>query len=501
MTLNPISRWLAVAVALVSVTARADDAVKIVKAHESLRPVAGSADHGWFALPLQPGTPSTACTLYHIPGDATPGAARVARTLPVSPVAIATTQSSAILVFANEPERPRPVRQITAARLRAQWYVYSDPTPLPPLTGEGSLVGLVNTGEDPVALIRTDAPEHPLLLRLTRHDWQPLSAPIHLDPVNRWDLVALTDAIAIIERPKEASAATVWIGRPDADGAVAWERRTETIDPTAEVLGAENQLVTLTRSREGILLVDLIRGGSPMHIAAFKDVPSSAVAVPVADRITFAWEPPAPSLRLMTRAISLSGRVLHDGWAPLSNPVSSGEIQVLAAALGSLILTVMIFLLKPDRGAGLTTLPLGSSLAEPSRRLLATAIDLVPGLLLASAIWDNPEAPAQFADVGVLPLVVVASVTILHGFIGEAFFGRTLGKAVLGCRTVTLRGEHPRWAQALARNAAKVICPGLIVFLIANPFAPHPGAFGTIVILEPREDPDADSDDPKPPSA
>lgn len=458
---------------------------------DHLRPIAGGPDHAWFTLPVQPGGPTTAVTLYHIPAEAEPGVARLVRTLPQSPVDIASMGDSAVLVYASQPGRPRPVRQLTASRLRPQWYVYTDPVPLPPLPGDGSFLGFVGHESGPVALMRSDEPRRAVLLRLVRQQWQALAPPLGLDSDTTWTLVALGPAIAIIEQRVVSEPTTLWVGSPDSDGAVAWERRSVEIPASDEIFAADAQLISMSRSREGVLEVKLHRGDHPLTIASFKDVPSSAVAVPVGDRITFAWEPPTPSLRLMTRVVTLSGLVLHDGWAPLNNPVSSGELQVLAAGLGSLILTVLVFLLKPDRGASVLTLPKGASLAEPSRRLLATAIDLVPGLLLASAIWDNPEAPTQFADVGVLPLAVVAGVTILHASLAEAIFGRTLGKTVLGCRTVTLHGERPRWSQALGRNLAKTLCPGLVVFVIANPFVPHPGSFGTVVILD-----SDDEDDP-----
>ena len=504
MTIRPpFTRLITLAaLCLAALTARAGVESTSSISRDHLRPIAGGRLHAWFALHSPSSPVTTDCTLYHIPADAEPGAARVVRQLPQTPVDIAVTGDSAVLVYASQPGHPRPVRQITATRVRARWYVYSNPVPVAPLPREGSFLGFIGHESGPIALMRTDEHRRPVLLRLVRGQWQSLASPLALDADNVWTLVALGPAIAIIEQSPQSPPATLWLGRPDPDGAVAWERRSMSIDANDEPFGTDAQLISLSRSREGILGVQLHRGGAPVTITTFTDIPSSAVAVPLGDRITFAWEPAAPSLRLMTRAITLSGLVLHDGFAPLNNPVSSGEIQVLAAALGSLVLTVMIFLLKPDRGASVVTLPPGASLAEPSRRLLATAIDLIPGLLLASTIWGNAETPTQFADVGILPLAVVAGVTVFHAAIAEAIFGRSLGKAVLGCRTVSLDGHRPKWSQAIGRNLTKVLCPGLVVFVIANPFVPHPGAMGTVVILDPPDshprDPESSDVDPPP---
>jgi len=463
---------------------------------DRLRPIGGGRHHAWFALPSEP-RPSSSCTLYHIPADADPGSARIVSVLPQTPVDIATDGDSAVLVYASPPGRPRPVRQITATRLRPKWYVYTQPVPMPPLPGENSFLSFIGHDTGPIALLRTDDHDRPLILRLVRQEWQPLAAPLGLDHSARWSLLPLGPVLGMMEYRDNGQPATLWLGHPDPDGAVAWEKSDTVIEPAAEVISVHAQLVSLKRSREGILSLNLLRGSNSVPLTSLNDIPSAAISVPLGDRIVLAWEPPSPSMRLMTCVVTLSGTVLHNGFAPLNNPVSAGEIQVLGAVLSSLVLTVLIFLLKPDRGASVITLPPGASLAEPSRRLLSTAIDLIPGLLLASTIWSDADSATNFADVGIIPLAVVAGVTVLHTTLAESIFGRTLGKAVLGCRTVTLDGHKPRWSQSLGRNLTKVLCPALVIFVIANPFVSHPGAMGTVVIIDPH-DPDSDPRDPDP---
>ena len=134
-------------------------------------------------------------------------------------------------------------------------------------------------------------------------------------------------------------------------------------------------------------------------------------------------------------------------------------MEILGLLLASLILTIAVFVLRPSGSERESvTLPEGYALADPWKRILATAIDAALAVLIASLIWNVPFrsivdlSVAVTSESGVWPIVTAAALLALIGTVGEALTGRTPGKWILRSRTVSTTGERPRWGQAAARK-------------------------------------------------
>lgn len=478
-------------------------------------PTAGAADHGWFVKPSRDGTRAT---VYHVPGDATPGSVRIGPTITQLPAAVAAHADSLILVhgpIATLSRGPvRPVRELTTVRVRPGWYIYQEPVPLPPLPGGGRLVSLARAPgalaalmEGPIGVIPGDAEAseaspahapsrlnlglawHMLLLRDGR--WTRAELP----PLRDLDaqLLALGSALAIVCR-EAGGASTLWTTEINAGQPLDWKSRRIGLAHDAWVGVVGGQIVALRRVPGSGLDFAVVRAESPVSRATIEGIPSSAAVVPAGERLTFVWELPDQPVRFMTRCITLGGVMIHEGPAPLSSPVGVTEFQLLALVLASLVLSVMLFLFRPERVASRpVVLPQGASLADPWRRLLACGIDATPGLLLVTSLWNQPPGLVMGgpgAEASIWPLLIVAAITAAHTAITEVVWGRTIGKMVLGLRTVTIKGEKPTPLQAIGRSIIKVACPPLVVFVLLFPYVPHPGSLGTVVIVDPGVLPD-----------
>ncbi len=149
---------------------------------------------------------------------------------------------------------------------------------------------------------------------------------------------------------------------------------------------------------------------------------------------------------------------------------------ILAGAL--LIATLVMFLFRPDHRQRLT-LPPDTRLAEPMRRLAATAIDFIPAALVSKAIlsvpteelFNWPLVRRSFEDI--LPSLLAIGLCLLHSTITEMIAGTSLGKAITGCRVLSLEGKPPTVVQSLLRNSLKLlamIVPPLAIFVFMNPY-------------------------------
>ena len=110
--------------------------------------------------------------------------------------------------------------------------------------------------------------------------------------------------------------------------------------------------------------------------------------------------------------------------------------------------------------------------AEPWRRVLAWAIDLVPLALIAGAIvrpvLGGVSLPAGGVD-GLLDLVArerallvplaafLALLALVYGALSHTLMGATLGKWVAGLRVVGRDGRRPRWKRSAIRSVLSAV--------------------------------------------
>ncbi|MCR9218577.1 MAG: RDD family protein, partial [bacterium] len=180
--------------------------------------------------------------------------------------------------------------------------------------------------------------------------------------------------------------------------------------------------------------------------------------------------------------------------------LASGELAVGALRGGedgllflllvawSVVISAMVLVLPQNRKLRIIVPPDGFVLAEPARRMLASVIDLLPGMILVSLVWQKPVewwlSPLSeiVSSDGSMPIFTLAWATFGYLAIADGVWGRTLGKLLVGCRTVTDDGGSPGLRRGAARSFLKVFCPPLVVVLLLMPYAPAPWSFGTVVV-------------------
>jgi len=199
-----------------------------------------------------------------------------------------------------------------------------------------------------------------------------------------------------------------------------------------------------------------------------------------------------------------TGEILYDGLARVTGPVSSQELRLLALALVGMMLVVLLIVMRPAAAAGAAfSLPRGLALSDPGRRITAGLIDVVIAALAASALTRIPvldlvSLGSIIRDPGsMVGLATMLGVGFVHGTAGEWLFGRTIGKAVMGCwvgRPATVKKEDGAvepvlakmglWA-AVLRNLVKWALPPLAAAGVSSPERRHRGdvVAGTVVVM------------------
>jgi uncharacterized RDD family membrane protein YckC len=197
-----------------------------------------------------------------------------------------------------------------------------------------------------------------------------------------------------------------------------------------------------------------------------------------------------PLPRLTLRLISFSGTVLHDGPARTTSAVSGQALAMLAVLLLSLLASVLVFVFRPEGAArDAVTLPPNTALASPGLRVAAGAIDVALGLaagwlIAVTFALDTDVAEGQSVRFGWGTLLTSLTCMVLLGSLAEWTWGRSLGKAMVGCRVVSMTGVSISWRQAFGRNIVRFLCPPLGLAWMMQPPGQSASLFGTLVIVE-----------------
>lgn len=188
----------------------------------------------------------------------------------------------------------------------------------------------------------------------------------------------------------------------------------------------------------------------------------------------------------------IEGRTLYAGPANVSTPVSANEFRLLAFSLMVMMAVVLLVVLRQPGDAGVMALPPGLAIAGPGRRLLATAIDGLIGLIIVSRALDmsvvealGPLALPQTGNLDIGPLVLSLMVNIAHCSVSEAFFGRSIGKTMLGLIVARVDpasaglppGQYrpPSLPRAFLRNLIKWVLPPVTMLALSDPTGRHRG--------------------------
>ncbi len=175
----------------------------------------------------------------------------------------------------------------------------------------------------------------------------------------------------------------------------------------------------------------------------------------------------------------------------------------LLMLVGTLLIAFLLFfLLRPGDPARVTvSLPAGTQIAEPRRRLAALLIDLLPAAILASLILHVPflevfnlsRLPMRAERLEeTLPMLLMLLLCAAHGTLSELIWGRTLGKSIMDCAVISIDGKPARPLAILVRNTMKLVAllvPVLFLFVYINQYRQALGdLLGRTVVVAPAAD-------------
>ncbi|HVZ92897.1 MAG TPA: RDD family protein, partial [Phycisphaerales bacterium] len=451
---------------------------------------------GWLAMP-QPGS---GVYLFAAPADVPPGTLIDAGSLPRAPLGMAARGGELVVVFDADPKgggdgKWRPVRQMTAQNVgRPGLYRMTEPSALPPLPAAGEIRGLALTRTGPIALL---VDERTKLFALRGGSWEPVELPTELsDPRAKVMVLAGSELVVLLRvSTSENAPSEVWSSAAPAQTEPAWSRQAVAVrDGVAAAWFVRDQLIVAYGGEGGGYSIELVRGDQSYPRGAISRSAGPACIGVSGDRIAAYGVEYSPAFKIVSHVISVTGGTLFDGAAQIPGPVTKRDIESLMLLLGSLALSVAVFVARPVTSDAIA-FPEGYALAESSRRFIATLIDLAPGVALAAWLYHlSPIRVLDLAgaftdDLGLRPLIVSLGGAAALSAVSEAVFGRTLGKLLVGCRTISTAGSRLNPAQAIARNLVKYACPPLAMVALLGPPSAGPHSFGTLVVRPVRGEP------------
>ncbi|GAB4544053.1 MAG: hypothetical protein Tsb0013_00830 [Phycisphaerales bacterium] len=426
------------------------------------------------------------CTVFQAPPDLDPGSLRRVTGLAEAPEAVAAIEDSLVCVFAPSGEGSG-VRRVRAYRLRTTpgGTMYSEPARiLPPLPGDGVLIGTAFAGGDLHALlVREGVPE---LLRRSGEGWTSVDLPPGWPEGASLALTQGAAAPTVLVHADDV--ATQWSRTEDG-----WTERPVDLAPDERLLMAsDGEQLRVLFENEGVRIeaVAQAESGTSARASAIEiaGVPEQAVVLPAGEAIAVAWPEGDGTMRVALRVVGRDGSELYAGHAEMRGPVSPTDIQALALAMLAICTLVVVFVVRTGEERE-PHLPDGYALASPLRRAIAWLIDLAPGVIGVALIWpDLADLPGTVFGAsgpgGPWPLALIVGQLIVLSTVGEATTGRTLGKLLMGLRTMTYDGDHPTWWMAFSRNVVRAMLPPLAVFSALNPTMAHPQSFQTLVVVK-----------------
>lgn len=438
---------------------------------------ASESGHAWVLLDAPAAADAEddpAWQLVHVPpraGPGSPGAeagtARFARTIHVRPEFYSASGDRLVMVFPPGDGGERRVLTIRARPTVAEGVWYFEPSSrlgtLPALPAGLDVVGLRHRDGEPEALLAGGGSRV-----LTGKGW--------------------TEAAPVDGGGGAAGAGrVVFGGGPVAVGGTG-----------LTVLSRGGEVVAVDVAGDTVAAIPVSGAGEAGSAGA-----ALVAVVPI--------EAPRPRLLLLTsrtmeaaapayRATEVSldtGRLWYDGPVRGVSPITVQDFRLLVAALVGILVVSLVVIIRPADDEGVLSLPEGVGLAEPGRRFLATALDLVLVTWLVSRLTSGSIAgvvsPATWFSTG--PdfgfLYATLLIGLAYGTVFEWLVGRTPGKWLVGCRVVRVQGRDGSLrgvglVGCVTRNAMKWLVPPVAMLPLLNHSARHRGDLmaGAAVVLD-----------------
>ena len=394
---------------------------------------------------------------------------------------------------------------------------------LPALEGAGDVLGAAAIGDRLYVLGSGGAG---LVLRWTEGSSWASSASL-LDPQGHSPSLHLTTddtGLAAVEVAGDG----IWLHRWDAERGL-WSASRLRSGPSASFASARlvgvwrGEAVFAERVSDGWAISTVSPGGVSAIAKIEAPVDAGLAVVERTGRVLAVWDSeretddvgsglatPGVSARVQRVAeVSLvTGLTIFDGLATTTAPISRSEFRRLALLLFVLMIVVLMVALRPVSAGGVVTLPPGTALASSGRRVLATVIDFVPSVMVTSLVLGVPPVEVLgpltlplTGSLAVTPLLVALSLSVLHCTVGEAVFGRSVGKAMAGLFVARVdqgvgsglepgRFSPPTPGGALVRNLIKWFVAPAAALALSDPSGRHRGDLAAgVAVLMPVVDP------------
>jgi hypothetical protein len=396
-----------------------------------------------------------------------------------------------------------------------------------PSLPDGRIAGFVGTRDGAAALLITDATR---LLVLNGNAWQEAELP------EGWSardvrvplLVALPAGIGLLDLAGPESG--LWrgtlgdqSGRREGVVAPQWvfERLafSEAPNPDGPVVMAGGHATFAARDGSSLWIWQ-VGPNAAYRLASVGEVGPTFAFVGLADanRVAIVWpeitcvkkpqtvkdQPETVRYRIVEISAA-TGRELYRGPVTGREPVSATEFRLLALLLVAVMIMIVLFVLRPEGARAALSLPEGLAMAESGRRVLGSLIDLLAAVIVASKLVGMTvgQALLVFGLVGdqtgeaMSLLLATIAVGLTHCTTCEWLFGRSLGKALVGCRVFHVRLSRgsdgtvspvvvrPSLWRALARNIVKWVLPPVAMAGLNLPDRRHRGdvVAGTAVVV------------------
>ncbi|MCC6228163.1 MAG: RDD family protein [Phycisphaerales bacterium] len=500
--------------------------------------------HAWLSLPSK-----DEWIIAHVPPrrqamppdgkvrGAADGTLRRAASLSVEPVAMAAFGEDVYVAADDVDENGKAARRVWTLRAVSTgvgdlWsYEPADGLrSLRSLPAEGRLVGMAASGAGLVAILAADSQAPRVrVLWLNRGEWQDLASPRDVDNWGaRLRCIATRDGFTLIA-PDDSGSARTWSASLRDSGehapSIAWsegvlarDRSLPTCGIPVEFVSVCGRVISVAPAGAGVRVLSGVDAGSSTTLATIEGVQPDAAIAPLESqgRLVLAWtraegsprrpgEPPLTGRVVEMIELSAStGRVLYNAPSRADGPVTPGDLGLLGLVLIVAMGVALVLVVRGGEEAEIS-LPPGMALADPGRRMAGSLIDGVIALVVASRLRGTPllelASPSTFVSgelVWVLAIGIIAGAALGATF--ESLSGRSIGKALTGCRVIraTPTGEPARaslW-QVMLRNAMKWALPPLSMLALVEPSRRSRIDLLTRTVVVVEYDPDADEPEP-----
>ncbi len=406
----------------------------------------------------------------------------VARPPALGPQGLPDPRSGWTYALSVEASPPSPEQGVVVRSLAA------DRDGLWALVRVESAAALAELGSESASGQATPAPR---LLRLLNNRWSSLPLPTDFPPDQPAFVLMLHPEhprpCLVVPLPAQGADAPprVRVYRFDSD----WRSETYTPRLTGELvpLAVQGQLllagVTASQAAVRASFAALRDGRSTelgeLELKAPVDPPLWSVAAVGSTAALIVGDgknPPTWSRLDLRGAVVQRARPLAMLPRSVMRPMTDSVVLISVLALATVILFAFW---KRDPAWNKVDLPSDVELAGLLPRSLAGLIDLTPCVLLAAMVFDLDARqlpdhwPGRSGGLhAMLPGLTTIGLFLAHTTLTELFTARTLGKAMMGLKVLSLKGQPPHLWQLLGRGLLKaldLIAPPLLILPLLTP--------------------------------